>query len=86
MKKTVITILALVLIILLFPVRRQIKDGGSIEYRAIVYTVYDVHKSYISDSDIKMKYVEGVIVEIFGIQAYNNTDPYIESITDHPDM
>lgn len=84
MKKTIIIILIVVFLILLFPVRLQWKDGGSVSYDAILYTVYDVHSGYGSPDDTGMHYVEGVIVEILGYQVYNNTTPHIESFGDYP--
>lgn len=83
MKKAIIIILILVALVLLFPIRGQFKDGGSVEYRAILYTVYDVHSGYCGP-DTGMHYVEGTIVEILGYQVYNNTTPHIENFGDHP--
>lgn len=85
MKKAIIIILILVALILLFPIRGQFKDGGSVEYRAILYTVYDVHSGY-GGPDTGMHYVEGTIVEILGHQVYNNTTPHIANFGDHPDF
>ena len=85
MKKVLIILLILVAFILLFPIRGQFKDGGSVEYRAILYTVYDVHSLY-GGPDTEMHYVEGIIVEILGHQVYNNTNPHIENFGDYPDF
>ena len=88
MKKAIAAILFLVSLILLFPIRNQIKDGGSVEYRAIIYTVYDVHKAmapdYFNDSVKENDYVDGLIIEMFGIQVFNSTDPHINDIGDSP--
>ena len=83
MKKTFIIILILITLILLFPIRGKFKDGGSVEYRAILYTVYDVHSEYGGPDGIH--YVEGTIIEILGYQVYNNTTPHIENFGDYPD-
>ena len=85
MKKVLIIILILVALILLFPIRGQFKDGGSVEYRAILYTVYKVHSLY-GGPDTGMLYVEGIIVEFLGHQVYNNTNPHIENFSDSPDL
>ncbi len=85
MKKAIIIVLILVAFILLFPIRGQFKDGGSVEYRAILYTVYNVHSEY-SRPDTGMHYVEGTIIEILGYQVYNNTNPRIENFGDYPDF
>ena len=85
MKKAIIILLILVALVLLFPIRGQFKDGGSVEYRAILYTVYDVHSLY-DGPDTEMQYVEGTIIEILGYQVYNNTNPHIENFGDSPDL
>lgn len=84
MKKAIVILLVLVAFVLLFPVRMQAKDGGSVRYQAILYTVYDVHSLY-GGPDTEMHYVEGIIVEILGHQVYNNTNPHIENFGDSPD-
>ena len=86
MKKFILTVVIIVLLICLVPFRQQCKDGGSVCYNAILYDVYDVHSIYDSGPDTEIKYVEGVIIEIFGIQVYNNTAPHIESFGDHPNL
>ena len=85
MKKIIHTVVIIVLLICLVPFHQQCKDGGSVCYNAILYDVYDVHSLY-GDPDIGMKYVEGFIIEIFGIQVFNNTNPRIETFGDGPDL
>lgn len=85
MKKAIIILLILIALVLLFPIRGQFKDGGSVEYRAILYTVYDVHSLYDDGSRTEVRFVEGTIVEILGHQVYNNTTPHIENFGDYPD-
>jgi len=60
--------LALLMIILLFPIPLRYKDGGTVEYRAIMYSVYDVHRLATEPED---DFEEGIIVEILGIEIYN---------------
>lgn len=84
MKKAIIIVLLLVALILLFPIRGQFKDGGSVEYRAILYTVYDVHSLYDDGSRTEVRFVEGTIIEVLGHQVYNNTTPHIENFGDSP--
>lgn len=78
MKKALIFILILVAVILLFPIRGQMKDGGTVEYRAILYTVRDMHQIYISyDPEtgeiIEDGYTVGTVIEILGVEVFNNT-------------
>ena len=67
MKKKIIVIFIILLIVLLIPIRLQAKDGGTVEYRAVLYSVSNVHR--IKDENT---YYEGTIVKILGIEVYNN--------------
>ena len=67
----VIIVVCVLLLLLLFPVRHQYKDGGSVHYDAIAYDVYDMHR--ISTEDEIQGYTVGTIVEIFGFEVFNNT-------------
>lgn len=68
-KKIVICIVALIAIIFLFPVPFRLKDGGTVKYQAVLYSISDVHRiSHDSESG----YEEGIIVEILGMTVYNN--------------
>ena len=67
----VIIVVCVLLLLLLFPVRQQYKDGGSVHYDAIAYDVYDMHR--ISDAGETSGYTVGTIVEIFGFEVFNNT-------------
>ena len=50
-KKAIIIICILACIILLFPVKQQFKDGGSIQYKAILYSVTKVHRLALGEWD-----------------------------------
>jgi len=71
MKKFICSLAVIISVILLFPLRGQMKDGGSVEYRAILYRVVDVHR--ISE-DPEKEFDEGIIVEIFGFEVFNNVE------------
>lgn len=70
MKKKIIvwSIIALI-IILLIPYPYQIKDGGSIEYRAVLYSVNDYHAMMPNDA-----IATGIVVKILGMKVYDNTN------------
>lgn len=73
MKKRVVAIVcALVAVVLLFPIRLQLKDGGTVVYKAILYEVFDVHSLRTDASEDGSQYNEGIIVEILGIEVFNN--------------
>ncbi|MBE6977731.1 MAG: hypothetical protein E7438_03710 [Ruminococcaceae bacterium] len=81
MKKRMIwIILLIVLLILLIPIPRQYNDGGTTEYKAVLYSVYDVHRinpAYF-DNEAEPEYINGIIIEILGKEVYNNTKPHLE--------
>ena len=57
--------------ILLPPIPLRYKDGGTVEYRALLYSVYDVHRLAIEPVD---GYDDGIIVEVLGFEVYNSVD------------
>lgn len=62
--------IVVIFLFLFFPVRIQYKDGGSVEYRAVMYQVIDVH----SLADLcSTGYNEGIVIKILGLQVFNNT-------------
>lgn len=75
-KKVIIISVAIILLVLLFPIRNQLKDGGTIEYKALVYKVSKV-KKLISKEEMEQEgkikeYDHGIIIEILGFEIYNN--------------
>lgn len=72
MKKKIITMVVIIIaIILLFPIPMRLKDGGSIEYKALLYTVTKYHK--LSGNPNQM-YINGLGIEILGIEVYNSAE------------
>lgn len=57
-------IIVAALVILLFPIRIAYKDGGSVEYKALTYSVTKYHRMPPIGSD---DYLEGWKIELFGI-------------------
>ena len=74
-KKLLVGVLVLILIVLLVPIRLQYKDGGSVAYQSMVgiYRVTDWHQMMPSGEGERLKYKEGLSIEIFGREVYNNT-------------
>ncbi len=75
-KKIIIVVVVIVLLILLFPIRNQLKDGGTVEYKALVYKVSKV-KRLISIEEMEQEgkikeYEHGIVIEILGFEIYNN--------------
>ena len=71
-KKIIIILTVLVLLILIVPIPKHLKDGGSVEYNAILYKVTKVHSLKNIKEDSKGKYEEGLIIQILGFEVYNN--------------
>ncbi len=75
-KKVIIISVAIILVILLFPIRNQLKDGGTVEYKALVYKVSKV-KRLISIEEMEQEgkikeYDQGIVIEILGFEIYNS--------------
>ena len=73
MKKAISVILIIIAFILLIPFPQRYKDGGSVCYKAVLYSVTKYHK--LPDMESDAKYIGGTCVEIFGIPVYDNEYP-----------
>lgn len=72
-KKVKIVLVVIILLISLFPIRSQLKDGGTIEYKALLYKVSKVYSlASLEEVENGKNYNEGIIVEILGFEIYNN--------------
>ncbi|MBE5874092.1 MAG: hypothetical protein E7287_06735 [Lachnospiraceae bacterium] len=74
-KKTfaVIAVIIVALVILLTPIRMNLKDGGSVRYKSLIYEVTKIHK-LSPDVDGVKPYIDGFEVKILGITIYRETD------------
>lgn len=68
-KKIVVGIVIVLLIILLIPFPLRYKDGGTVEYRAALYSVTNYHSVDRNDG-----YYTGIQVKVLGILVYDNTN------------
>ncbi|MDE6418992.1 MAG: hypothetical protein K2K87_00520 [Lachnospiraceae bacterium] len=71
-KKTMIVLGILLAVILLVPIPIHYKDGGSVEYRAILYSVKSVHA--LAPLDSGQTYYEGTVVTILGFKVFDNVN------------
>ena len=76
-KKIVIGIVVFVMLVLLVPIRLQMKDGGSVQYKAVLYSVTKYHQITLkegSEEDVIVEsgYRVGWGVEILGLEIFNN--------------
>ncbi len=83
MKKVIVIASVLIALVLLIPFPAKMKDGGTVHYNAVLYDVYDMHRikpveNPLADGTFETEYIEGIIVEIFGIEVFNNTNPRVD--------
>lgn len=72
MKKVIIIVICVLLAtVLLIPTPMYMEDGGTVEYKAILYSVADVHRLN-QDEETEAPYQEGTIITILGIEVFNN--------------
>lgn len=76
MKKKVIILICVILVIMLIPVRLQLKDGGTVEYKSILYKVSKVHRLIDNGFDI------GTEIRILGFKVFDN----VESVYDKKEL
>ena len=75
-KKLLIAVIIGFSIILVFPTKNQLKDGGTVEYQSLVYKISKV-KRLISEEQAEKEgkvknYDRGIIIEILGFEIFNN--------------
>ena len=64
--KTILCVLFIV--VLLFPIPMRMKDGGTVTYQALLYSISDVHRLAPSKTG---GYEDGIIIRILGMQIIN---------------
>ena len=70
MKKKIIVVISILLaVVLLCPIPMRLKDGGTVKYQALLYSVTDVHRLA---PFVESGYEEGLIIEILGMEVFNN--------------
>lgn len=80
MKKKFFVVIAIiaVLVILLTPVRMNLKDGGSVRYKALVYEVTKIHQLAPEVDGVK-PYIDGFEIKILGMTVYRETNEQTNS-------
>ena len=72
-KPLAVTAIIVVLVILLTPIRMNLKDGGSVRYKSLVYEVTKIHQ-LAPDADGVKPYIDGFEVKILGMTVYRETN------------
>ena len=73
MKKKFFVVIAIIAVILLTPVRMNLKDGGSVRYKALVYEVIKIHQLSPEVDGVK-PYIDGFEIKILGMTVYRETN------------
>ncbi len=71
MKKKLMFILIPLVLILFVPIPFHLKDGGTVEYRALTYQISNVHRI---NTNSKSGYDTGIIIKILGIKVFDNVE------------
>ena len=76
--RIIIAVCIFIAIILLIPIPIKLRDGGTVVYEAILYSVQDVHRinpdieSEQEYMESEQRYTEGTIIEILGFEVFDN--------------
>lgn len=70
-KKAYIILSFILVIVLLFPIKEELKDGGTKKYTALLYSV--TYKHSIDEQDGVYGYSIGTIVRVLFFEVYNDT-------------
>lgn len=68
-KKRNIIAIIVILLVFIVPIPMHLKDGGTVEYRALAYTVSKVHRL---NQNTQSGYDDGLMIKIFGIKMYDS--------------
>ena len=75
-KKVIIVVVIIVLMILLVPIPFKLRDGGTVEWKSLTYSIANVHSIYAVGNEsnkYELGYKEGIVIKIFNMTVYNNT-------------
>lgn len=77
-KKIMLGSIIVILTILLIPIPLQLKDGGTVQYKAVLYTISKVHSIALIEGtgdEPEQTILEGISVEILGLEVFSNVKP-----------
>ncbi len=72
-KKLAVVAMVIVFVVLLTPVRMNLKDGGSVRYKSLVYEVTKIHQHTPNFDGVK-PYIDGFEIKILGITVFRETN------------
>ena len=76
MKKKIIFVTLIILLIMLIPIKNRLKDGGSVEYKAILYKYTKIHRLSENSST---GYIDGWSLSILGKEVKEVINTYVEA-------
>lgn len=76
MKKKIIIIVCVLLVVMLIPRKKYLEDGGTVEYKSLLYKISKVHRLINNGFDI------GTEIRILGFKVFDN----VESVYDKKDL
>lgn len=68
-KKIILFIVIIAILVLLVPIPFKLRDGGSIEFKALLYTITKYHRL---DMESETGFQDGLGIKILGMEIYNN--------------
>ncbi len=72
-KNILVIVIIILLIVLLIPFKiNKLKDGGSIEFNSLLYSVTKYHKLAPENSD--KEYIDGIGIKILGVEIFNSIE------------
>ena len=80
-KKGITTVCILLSALLLIPIPLRLRDGGTVKYQAVLYSVSDVHRLTSTEKDVSLE--TGLIIKIIGIEVFNNVAIATERIANN---
>ncbi len=72
-KKIAVIAAVVVLLVLFTPIRMNLKDGGSVRYKSLVYEVTKIHQLAPDFEGVK-PYIDGFEIKILGMTVYRETN------------
>lgn len=72
-KKLAVISAVVVLLVLFTPIRMNLKDGGSVRYKSLVYEVTKIHQHAPNFEDVK-PYIDGFEIKILGMTVFRETN------------
>ena len=75
-KKNIIIIFLIIFVLMLIPIPVRLKDGGSVEYKALLYKYTKIHR--LQEKSIT-GYEDGWELKILGIRVGSKINTYITS-------